>query len=351
MSERQTNLRDSAQEVTNENQADIANIQMQQNPKPSDSVYVQDKKAPRDEQKISENIKNLQEAVDVQIQSHLPVFLAPKGRNPNILLPALPGATKILTGVDTGLDKSLNKHKIKLNQDGEAFLEPTPRPIAPVTATNIPGGPSTVSLASNMLNNAAVLAAHPAPSPNPIVFLDINVGTAFVGRLIIELFANVTPHTCQNFLSLCRRGDKEKTTEPISQEDTLPLGGTYQGSGFHRLIPRLLIQGGNIFGGNMGDAVPDENFLLKHETAGLLATANAGAPNTGDGAQFFITLSACAHLDGKHVVFGLVRRGLGILEKLAALPTDTEDRPLQPVTIVNCGEIRPGESLGEISFI
>jgi peptidyl-prolyl isomerase H (cyclophilin H) len=350
MSERQTNLRENAEEITNLNQADIANLQMQQNPKSSDSEYVQNKNSLRDEQKISQTIKNLQEAVDVQIQSHLPVFQAPKGRNPNILLPALPGATKILKGVDTGLDKSLNKLKIKLSQDGEAFLEPTPRPIAPVTATNIPGGPSTVSLASNMLNNAAVLAAYPAPRPNPVVFLDINVGTAFVGRLIIELFANVTPRTCQNFMNLCRRGDKEPI-DPLSQEYNLPLGETYQGSGFHRLIPRCLIQGGNIFGGNMGDGVPDENFLLKHETAGLLATANAGEPDTGDGAQFFITLSACAHLDGKHVVFGLVRRGLGLLEELAALPTDTEDRPLQPVTIVSCGEIRPGESLGETLFL
>ena len=65
--------------------------------------------------------------------------------------------------------------------------------------------------------------------------------------------------------------------------------------------------------------------------------ANKG-PNT-NGSQWFVTLRACPHLDGKHVVFGRVLRGFEIIQAIAAVETDDKDRPLQPVVVTNCGEL------------
>ena len=65
--------------------------------------------------------------------------------------------------------------------------------------------------------------------------------------------------------------------------------------------------------------------------------ANSG-PNT-NGSQFFITTAPCTHLDGKHVIFGEVLEGVEILDKLENLSTNQNDKPYQPVTIIECGEI------------
>ncbi|XP_077984970.1 peptidyl-prolyl cis-trans isomerase D-like isoform X2 [Glandiceps talaboti] len=111
-----------------------------------------------------------------------------------------------------------------------------------------------------------------------------------------------------------------------------------------------MIQGGDFTNHNgtggesiYGEKFEDENFELKHETGGLLSMANAG-PNT-NGSQFFITTVPCPHLDGKHVVFGKVLKGKGVLRKLETTET-TKDKPDKLCVIDKCGELQPGEDDG-----
>lgn len=122
----------------------------------------------------------------------------------------------------------------------------------------------------------------------------------------------------------------------------------FKGCTFHRIIENFMIQGGDFtdFNGTGGESIygekfEDENFECKHSSAGILSMANAG-PNT-NGSQFFITLSDTPHLDGKHVVFGRVVKGLGVVNVLGKQKTDG-DKPVERCEIYDCGEFKPGES-------
>jgi peptidyl-prolyl cis-trans isomerase B (cyclophilin B) len=110
------------------------------------------------------------------------------------------------------------------------------------------------------------------------------------GAITINLFAKEAPITVNNFVFLAR-------------------DGFYDGVSFHRVISDFMIQGGDPTGtgrGGPGYKWNDEPgaLRLKHNSAGILSMANAGA-NT-NGSQFFITHTPTPHLDGKHAVFGKV---------------------------------------------
>ena len=103
--------------------------------------------------------------------------------------------------------------------------------------------------------------------PNPVVFLDISVGKEYAGRLAIELYKNIVPKTAENFRQLCSGEAKSVSGEAIG----------YKGTVFHRVINRFMIQGGDFenadgTGGQSiyGEQFEDENFLLKHESPGLV---------------------------------------------------------------------------------
>ncbi|XP_053136638.1 peptidyl-prolyl cis-trans isomerase H isoform X2 [Hemicordylus capensis] len=110
----------------------------------------------------------------------------------------------------------------------------------------------------------AVLASNPN---NPVVFFDVTIGGQEVGRMKVELFADVVPKTAENFRQFCT-GEFRK--------DGVPIG--YKGSTFHRVIKDFMIQGGDFVNGD-GTGVAsiyrgpfaDENFKLKHSAPGLLS--------------------------------------------------------------------------------
>lgn len=170
---------------------------------------------------------------------------------------------------------------------------------------------------------------------NPKVFFDILIGNAKTGRVVMELFKDKTPKTAENFRALCTG---EKGIGQLGK----PLH--YKGSGFHRIIPQFMCQGGDFTRGNgtggesiYGTKFADENFSLKHTVPGLLSMANSGQ-NT-NGSQFFITTVPTPWLDGKHVVFGKVVDGYSIVQEMEKVGSDS-GRTSSPVIIEDCGEIK-----------
>lgn len=131
------------------------------------------------------------------------------------------------------------------------------------------------------------------------------------GSFKIELFEDKAPITTKNFVDLVEKG-------------------FYNGTIFHRVIDGFMIQGGDPQGtgrGGPGYTIKDEFHKdLRHTGPGILSMANAG-PNTG-GSQFFITLAATPWLDNKHAVFGQVKEGLDVVQKIGSTRTAAGDRPV-----------------------
>ncbi|NWU97443.1 PPID isomerase, partial [Upupa epops] len=163
-----------------------------------------------------------------------------------------------------------------------------------------------------------------------------------VGRIVFELFADVVPKTAENFRALCtgEKGIGATTGKPLH----------YKGCPFHRIIKQFMIQGGDFSNQNgtggesiYGEKFEDENFHYKHDKPGLLSMANAG-PGT-NGSQFFITTVPTSHLDGKHVVFGQVLKGMGVVKMLENVEVKGEN-PAKLCVIAECGELKEGDDWG-----
>ena len=135
------------------------------------------------------------------------------------------------------------------------------------------------------------------------------------GDIVLELFDEDAPKTVSNFKQLASQG-------------------FYDGLIFHRVIDDFMIQGGCPQGtGTGGPGYTFEDEINQHKIVrGALAMANAG-PNT-NGSQFFIvTTEEAPWLDGKHTVFGEVRGGMDVVERIGTTRTDARDKPVDDIRI------------------
>ncbi len=137
------------------------------------------------------------------------------------------------------------------------------------------------------------------------------------GDIIIEFYSEM-PVTAGNFKKLVEQG-------------------FYDGVIFHRVIDGFMLQGGDPAGTGMGGpgyTIKDEftKTDLDKNNRGTISMANAG-PNTG-GSQFFINLVDNNFLDGKHPVFGKVVEGMDIVDKIAKVQKNSQDKPLKDVIIL-----------------
>lgn len=174
--------------------------------------------------------------------------------------------------------------------------------------------------------------AQPAPQPPaPQPGLYANMVTT-MGTIKFRLFEKEAPITVRNFIDL-QRGRKAWRDQKTGAMVRRPL---YTGSVFHRVIAGFMIQAGDPAGtgmGNPGFTIKDEFVpTLTFSKPGILAMANIGEPNTG-ATQFFITVVPTPHLNNQHTIFGEVVEGMDVVNKIAAVKTNANDRPLTPVRI------------------
>ena len=136
-----------------------------------------------------------------------------------------------------------------------------------------------------------------------------------------ELYPEIAPNTVNNFISLVKKG-------------------FYDGLIFHRVIRGFMIQGGCPDGNGMGGPgysikgeFSQNGFKndLKH-TPGVLSMARSMMPNSA-GSQFFLMHKNSPHLDGAYAAFGKVTEGLDVVDKIACVQTDYNDRPMTPQKI------------------
>ncbi|MBR3247385.1 MAG: peptidylprolyl isomerase [Clostridiales bacterium] len=152
---------------------------------------------------------------------------------------------------------------------------------------------------------------------NPVVTIQMKDG----GVMKAELYPDIAPASVENFINLASKG-------------------FYNGLIFHRVIPGFMIQGGDPEGTGMGGpgyTIKGEFSAngfrndLKH-TRGVLSMARAMDPNSA-GSQFFIMHEDSPHLDGQYAAFGKLIEGIEVVDKIASVRTDYNDRPLEPQQI------------------
>ena len=150
-----------------------------------------------------------------------------------------------------------------------------------------------------------------------------------------ELYPEIAPQSVYNFISLCN-------------------AGFYNGLIFHRVIPGFMIQGGCPNGTGMGGpgyCIKGEFFFngirndLKHKR-GVLSMARSQSPNSA-GSQFFLMHENSPHLDGQYAAFGKVTSGLDVIDAIAAVKTNFQDRPLEDQKIASITVDTHGETYPE----
>ena len=149
---------------------------------------------------------------------------------------------------------------------------------------------------------------------NPIVTIEMENG----GVMKAELYPEIAPNTVNNFISLVSKG-------------------FYDGVIFHRVIPGFMIQGGD----PMGKGIGGPGYSIKgeftsngfkndlHHARGVLSMARTMAPNSA-GSQFFIMHDDAPPLDNQYAAFGKIIEGIEVVDQIAKVRTDYNDKPRTP---------------------
>ena len=166
---------------------------------------------------------------------------------------------------------------------------------------------------------------------NPTFKITMESGAVIEG----ELYPEKAPQSVANFVDLCEHN-------------------YYDGLIFHRVIPGFMIQGGCPEGTGMGGpgyCIKGEFFFngvkndLKHKR-GVLSMARSSSPNSG-GSQFFVMHQDARHLDGQYAAFGKVTSGLEVIDAIASVRTNAQDRPLEEQKIASITVDTHGETYPE----
>jgi len=169
-------------------------------------------------------------------------------------------------------------------------------------------------------------------------WMQIKVDDMLQGKIVFQLFSNVCPKTCQNFVHLCR-GDLPDATDEAGK----PVKLHYKGSSIFRIVKDGWIQGGDIHGAKSGNGgwsiygrhFPDESFNVPHDDQGILGMANDGEHTNSS--SFYITAGKSAWMDKRYVAFGRVVEGMAIVRYLLGLDTKHNQTPVKKVVIDDCG--------------
>lgn len=228
----------------------------------------------------------------------------------------------------------LAAHVARAQQSAPETQQQTPPAAAPAAAGTVPS-------ANQDLPDSPGTQVRVSPPPTgPTAIFDTSMG-----RITCRLYAKEAPQTVANFVGLSN-GTRDWTDPATHQK----MHGRrfYDGTVFHRVIPNFMIQGGDPTGTGTGDPGymfgdelnPDLNF----DVPGRLAMANSG-PDT-NGSQFFITEVPTEHLNQKHTIFGQCNEpGINVVKSIARVETDSNDKPLSPVTLNKVTIVEEGQPI------
>ncbi|KAL1497325.1 hypothetical protein ABEB36_008307 [Hypothenemus hampei] len=150
-----------------------------------------------------------------------------------------------------------------------------------------------------------------------LAYLTIALDNHVIGSLLFELYSDIVPLACENFLNRCKSD----------------VNG-YQGTPIHRIVKNSWIQCGGYHLKPI--KMPCENYVVPHDRRGVLSTCN-NRPHNDNSTQFYIALDAAPWMDYKYVAFGQLLHGDEVLKIIEEVPTMYQT-PLKKITIVKCGE-------------
>jgi peptidyl-prolyl cis-trans isomerase A (cyclophilin A) len=197
--------------------------------------------------------------------------------------------------------------------------------------------PVLFSLGASAMPALAVQQKAPARKPGLYAIFDTSMGS-----FVCELYEKQTPKTVARFVGLAD-GTREWLNLKGEFVRNQPF---YDGVICHRVIQKFMIQAGDVTGsGSFQSVMPFEDEIVRSltfGTQGVLAMANAGAPNTNT-SQFFITVAPAPHLNGLHTIFGKVVQGYSVVENISNVPV-LGSRPAKDVVIQKLTIERVGKS-------